>query len=112
MAVDAGVLDSIGVLIESVKATKDYRDYDMCRNKVLGNQELKDKILRAKEVRKQIERLPESELNGDYADRLEDEYEELTEDTDVHVYMQAELRICGILQQILSEVVKSVDVDL
>lgn len=111
MAVDTGVLQSINALIDSVKATKDYQVYDNCRQTVLENPELKAKVERAKDVRKQIEKIPEWELNGDYADRLQDEYEELTEDTNVHLYMQAELRICAVLQQILGEVVKNIDVD-
>ena len=111
MTVDVDVMQSINTLISSVKSTKEYQDYDNCRIKVMDNPELKEKIERAKDIRKQIDKIPEWEHNGDYADRLEDEYEELTEDTAVHVYMQSELRICALLQQILGEVVKNIDVD-
>lgn len=111
MSMDEKVLESINTLISSIKSTEQYEEFDACRRKVAQNQDLKGKIERAKEIRKQLEHLSADDHNGDWGDRLEEEYMELTEDTVVNDFMMAELSVCSILQKVLGEVVSSIDID-
>lgn len=112
MVIDEGVKKSLDSLIDSIKATKDYIDYDSLRKTIKDNPELVGKIERAKEIRKQLSLLGEYDRNGELGDRLSDEFEEITEDTKVNNYIKAELRICTILQEMLKQVVETVDVNL
>lgn len=112
MSMDEKVQESINALISSIKATDKYEEFDECRRKVGQDPDLRSKIDRAKEIRKQLDRLSEADHNGELGERLEDEYLELTEDTNVHNFMMAELGVCSILQKVLGEVVSSIDIEL
>lgn len=112
MGMDDKVQNSIDTLISSIKSTDKYLEFDEIRRKVILDSDLCNKIERAKEVRKQIDSLSLEDQNGEIGDRLDDEYLELTEDTNVHNYMMAEFGVCSILQTVLKEVVGNIDIEL
>lgn len=111
VSMDEKVLESINTLISSIKATTQYEEFDACRQKVIQDPDLMAKVERAKEIRKQLDRLSANDNNDDWGDRLEEEYMELTEVTSVNDFMNAELSVCSILQKVLGEVVSSIDID-
>ena len=56
--------------------------------------------------------IPESDRNSDYVDQLQDEYEELTENTAVYEYMRVESVYVAMVQEALGTIVDDIDIDL
>ena len=56
--------------------------------------------------------IPESDRNSDYVDQLQDEYEELTENTAVYEYMRVESVYVTMVQETLGTIVEDIDIDL
>ena len=69
-------------------------------------------IERARFIQEKLMEIPESDRNSDYVDQLQDEYEELTENTAVYEYMRVESVYVTMVQETLGTIVEDIDIDL
>ncbi len=85
-------------LIQAVLESQEYHEYDLQRNKVKQNPELKAKI---DEFRKKNYEMQTSEDNGfDKLEQLEREYGDLFQESVVSDFLDAELAFCRVIQEI------------
>ena len=56
--------------------------------------------------------IPEEERNSDYAESLQDEYEEITENTAVYEYARAESAYVTMIQEVFGTIIENLDIDV
>ena len=100
---------AIEELIEQMRHTSTYQNYAKQKETVKNFPELKEKIDTLRELNYRLQKMPESEGLYEEGERLEQEYEELCEDTRVHDFMQAELDFCRLFQDILAKITSSIE---
>lgn len=104
-----GLDGAIEELIEQMCRTSAYQNYARQKETVKNFPELKEKIDTLRELSYRLQKMPESESLYEESERLEQEYEELCEDTRVHDFMQAELDFCRLFQDILAKITSSIE---
>ncbi len=96
-------------LIEAVKDSKTYKEYDRCRKMLKSDPELKERV---DKYREQNYRLQIMEDDGTLQDKIEAfarENMELSEQPRVRAFLDAELALCRMLQEITQRVIKAID---
>ena len=96
-------------LIEAVKESHTYKEYDRCRKVLKSDPELKARVDR---YREENYRLQIMEDDGTLQDKIENfarENMELSEQPRVRAFLDAELALCRMLQEISERVVKAID---
>jgi len=104
--------DAVEVLINELKGSEEYKNYEDYRQKVRSNPILSDQIKRTREIRAELGSMNERDRNSDRAERLEEEYDGLMDITALHEFSLAELDFCGLYQEVLGKIVDSFDIDL
>ena len=108
--------DSIGRavtgLIEEIKKSDEYIRLMEINKEVKSNPDILKKIERTRQIRKQLSGMNEEERESDYAERLEEEYDNLCDITAVHEFSLAELEFCNLYQKAIGRIVNSFDFDL
>jgi hypothetical protein len=56
--------------------------------------------------------LPEEEQNNDYAESLQNEYEDIVENSTVYEYAKAESAFVTMLQEVLGGIIENFDMDI
>ncbi|MBR1470151.1 MAG: YlbF family regulator [Lachnospiraceae bacterium] len=101
--------NELHVLIEAVRHSETYKQYDRKRVALKSNPELKQKVdvYRAENYR--LQNLPD---DGTLQDRIEAFAEanmELSEEPMVREFLDAELGLCRMLQEVVDRVVRAID---
>ena len=94
-------------LIEAIKKSSVYREYDKQRKKINKDPELKRRI---NEYRVEVFRLQNS--NEDVSRQMEelvDRNADFLEDSTVSAFLDADSSLCKMLQQITDRIIKSID---
>ena len=108
--------DKLAKCADAVKAalkdTPEYRDYEAQKKAVRQDPAKKKNIERAREPQSRLMELPEDQKNGDYAESLQNEYEELVEDTAVYEYSRAEAMYVTMVQEVLARIIENVDIEI
>ena len=112
MAIDEKVLEAADELIDAIKESDAYKKYENKRKEALRDPKLLESIKRTRVIREQLKSMGEYERNGDYAERLEDEYDNLCDITGVHEFSLAELDFCGLYQEVISMIVSNFEIEL
>ena len=97
---------------DAIRQTDEYKDYIEQKKLVRSNPETKKLIERARFIQERLMEIPESDRNSDYVDSLQDEYEELTENTSVYEYMRVESVYVTMVQEALGTIVEDIDIDI
>ncbi len=103
------VENELYALVVAVKHSDTYKEYDRWRNILKTNPEL---FKRVNEYRTENYMLQTSEDDGTLEERIEKfaaENEELSEEPRVRAFLDAELALCRMLQEITNRVVKGID---
>lgn len=103
------VEDELYALVTAVKRSDTYKEYDRWRNILKTNPEL---FKRVNEYRTENYMLQTSEDDGTLEERIEKfaaDNEELSEEPRVRAFLDAELALCRMLQEITNRVVKGID---
>lgn len=103
--------EDLSKLIEDLHNTEIYTEFSKKKIKIMSNDRLKEKALRAKEIRVQLQELADDQRDSDYADSLEGEYEELCENTAVHDYLGAENELGAMVKEILASILRAVELE-
>ena len=97
---------------EAIRQTQEYKDYIGQKKLVRANRETSHLIERARYLQGKLMEIPEDDRNSDYADSLQDEYEELTENTAVYDYIRAESLYMTMVQETIGTIVEDIDIEL
>ncbi len=98
-------------LIEAVKESRTFKEYDRCRKVLKSDPELKARV---DKYREENYRLQIMEDDGTLQDKIEAfarENMELSEQPRVRAFLDAELALCRMLQEITDRVVRAIDFD-
>jgi len=110
MSMPENSMDSaIERLIEQMRRTADYQNYMKQKETLKSYPELKERIEKLRELNCRMQNMPESESLYEEGEKLEQQYEELCEDTRVYDFMQAELDFCRMFQSILARITASIE---
>ncbi len=100
---------AVDSVIKAIKESPEYTDFEKQKKIVKDNPKTRDMLERVKSIQLRLMSIPEEERNSDYAESLQDEYEEITENTAVYDYSRAESIYVTMLQEVLGSIVESVD---
>lgn len=96
----------------ALKQTEEHKAYMEQKKIIRSDPETRKLIERARFIQEKLMEIPESDRNSDYVDQLQDEYEELTENTAVYEYMRVESVYVTMVQETLGTIVEDIDIDL
>jgi cell fate (sporulation/competence/biofilm development) regulator YlbF (YheA/YmcA/DUF963 family) len=99
------------ILIEAVKGSHTFKEYDRCRKVLKSDPELKARV---DKYREENYRLQIMEDDGTLQDKIETfarDNMELSEQPRVRAFLDAELALCRMLQEITDRVVRAIDFD-
>lgn len=101
--------DEIGQLIDAVKQSQTYKEYDRQKKLLKANPELKRRV---DEYRMENFRLQNSNDDPRIADKMEafaDKYADFIESPQVSAFLDAEVNLCRMMQELTNRVVDSLD---
>ena len=94
------VTESTKALMEAVISSKAYERYENVKKELAGQPELKKQIQDFRKRNYLLQNQPDSERLLQEMEALEREYEGFRKNPLVHEYLEAELRICRMIQRI------------
>ena len=97
---------------DAIRQTDEHKAYIEQKKLVRSNPETMKLIERARFIQEKLMEIPENDRNSDYVDSLQDEYEELTENTSVYEYMRIESLYVAMVQEALGTIVEEIDIDI
>lgn len=111
MLSDKLIRSTIGVT-SAIRETQEYGDFVKQQKLVRSDPETRSLVERARNLQSRFMEIPEEERNSDYAESLQNEYEEITENTAVYDYLRAEAVYMTMIQEILGNIIEIVDIDI
>lgn len=94
--------------INAIKDSNAYKDYVGEQNKVIGNQDVIDKINEIRNLNIKLQSIQNSDQAYDEQDRLEKRFDELSEDQRVYDFIEAENRFIGMYQEIYRRIMEQI----
>lgn len=94
----------------AIRQTPEYEAFTLQKKKVASDPEAKDLIEKARDIQSRLMDIPESERNSDYAESLQDQYEEISENTAVFDYTRAEATYMTMVQEVLGTIIENLEV--
>lgn len=99
------------VLVEALQESEEYQRFCAIRDQVSKDSQLRQRINDFRRHIFEVQNAKESpDLYGEM-ERIGREYEEFRRNPAVAEFLQAELRVCRILQQVMKRITESVDLD-
>lgn len=99
-------------IADEIRGSKEYLELESIRKTVKSSPETSERIERARDIQKRLMEIPEEEMNSDYVESLQNEYEEISENTAVFDYFRAESAFVTMLQEVLGSIIENVDIDV
>jgi len=96
-------------LIVEIKNSKTYLSYRKQKENINDDEELKLKIEELQRLNFMMQNSPEGPNSLEEQERLEQQFEDLCEDSRVNDFFQAELDFCRLFQDTLQRIVKDID---
>ncbi len=109
---DDKMLKVTDAVTAAIKDTQEYREFTQQKKAVRSDPEVRGLIEHARSLQERLMNIPEAERNNDHAESLQDEYEELTENTAVYEYLRAESLYVTLIQEVLGTVIENIDIDI
>ncbi len=106
------MVKSLSAVTSTIKETDEYLEFEKQKKLVRNNNETKALIEKARSIQSRLMELPEEERNNDYAESLQNEYEDIVENSSVYEYAKAESAFVTMLQEALGTIIESVDIDI
>lgn len=106
------LIKSADAVSAAIRETPEYTEFTQKKKQVRSDPDTKALIERARDLQNRLMDIPEEERNNDYAEHLQDEYEEIVENTAVYDYSRAEGLYMTMLQEVLGRIIENVDVDV
>lgn len=92
-------------LVNCMMDTHTYREYQKCKQDISQDQRTIELVRRSRQISNELQRIPEGERSGDYVERLEQEYADLSENTAVHNFNAAEVALCNMYQEMMKQII-------
>ncbi len=99
-------------VVDAIKETQEYRNFIDQKRAVKSDPEVKRMVEDARSLQKRLMNIPEDERNSDYAESLQNEYEEITENTAVYDYLRTESVYVSLIQEVLGTIIENIDIDI
>ncbi len=96
----------------AIRETPEFTDYEKKKKLARSNPETRNLVELARNIQGRFLEIPEDQRNGDYAESLQNEYEEITENTAVYDYLRSEAVFMTMLQEVLGSIIESVDIEI
>lgn len=106
------VKSAIPDLVEIIKETKEYQDYNREIERVMEHVELKKQIDEFRIRNYEIQNFSKEEEILDKVEQLEAQYSQLRENPMVNDFLAAELAFCRMIQEVNLEITAAMDFDL
>lgn len=103
---------TVGAVTDAIRETEEYQSFEKQRKAVRSNSETRGLIERARDIQNRLMNLPEEERNNDYAESLQNEYEDIVENSTVYEYAKAESAFVTMLQEVLGKIIENFDMDI
>ena len=103
---------TIKTVTASLRETEEYKEFEEQKKRVRSDLRARNLIERARDIQNRLTDLPDDERNNDYAESLQDEYEDIMENSAVYEYSKAESAFVTMLQEALGMIIESVDLDI
>ena len=103
---------TVRIVTDAVKDSEEYKEFEKQKKSVRSSAESRRMIERARDIQNRLMDLPEDERGNDYAESLQDEYEDIMENSAVYEYSKAESAFVTMLQEALGMIIESVDLDI
>lgn len=112
MMLDEKLTKAANAVTEAIRDTQEYKDFEQQKKIVRNDPEATRLVERLRELQARLMDIPEDERNSDYVYSLQDEYEEITENTSVYEYSRAESCYMTMIQEVLGTVIEDLDIDI
>lgn len=99
-------------LVEAIKDSEAYRNFEEAKAQVAGEPELRDKVMAFRKRNYEMQNLEEGRDLYEEMERFEEEYREVRKNPVIRKYLQSELEICRIMQRINLKLAQAVDLDI
>jgi len=109
---DEKLTKAANAVTEAIRDTQEYKDFEQQKKIVRNDPEATRLVERLRELQARLMDIPEDERNSDYVYSLQDEYEEITENTSVYEYSRAEACYMTMIQEVLGTVIEDLDIDI
>lgn len=96
----------------AIRETKEYEDFVKQQKIARSDPQTRSLIERARNLQSRFMDIPEDDRNSDYAESLQNEYEEITENSAVYDYLRAEAVYMTMIQEVLGNIIETVDIDI
>lgn len=96
----------------AIEDTTEHAEYIEQKKKLKSDPEARSLIERARDIQKRLMDIPDEARNSDYAESLQDEYEEIVENTAVYDFLRTESAYVTMIQEVIGNIVESVDIDI
>ena len=99
-------------VVGAIKETQEYRNFIDQKKAVKSDPDVKRMVENARSLQERLMSIPEDDRNSDYAESLQNEYEEITENTAVYDYLRTESVYVSLIQEVLGTVIENIDIDI
>lgn len=103
---------NVQLLIWSIKRSPEYKEYKRREARLQSNSELWHRVTQFRARNFQLQKAPEDDHIFEVMDQLEQEAEELHRIPEAHAYLQAELEICRLVQEVTMELAGGLDIHI
>ena len=100
---------TVGAVIDAIKDTEEFKNYEKQKKAAKSGGETRSLIERARDIQNRLMNIPEEERNNDYAESLQNEYEDIVENSAVYEYSKAESAFVIMLQEVLGRIIENFD---
>ena len=107
-----GLIRAADALSAVIRQTPEYTGFMEKKRQVRSDPESRALIEKARNLQNRLMEIPEDERSSDLAEQLQEEYEEMAENTAVYDYSRAEGMYMTMLQEVLGRIIDSVDIDI
>lgn len=97
---------------DAIMETPEHKEYVEQKKLARRNRETMSLIERSRDLQKRLMDIPEDNRNSDYAESLQEEYEEIVENTAVYDFSRAESAYVTMIQEVIGTIIENVDLDI
>lgn len=105
---DKSIEQIVDEFIGAIQDSTPYKEYVAQQEKVKGQQDVIDKINELRRLNLKLQTIQNSDQAYDELDRLENRYNELSEDQRVFDFIESENRFIGLYQQINERIMEHI----
>ncbi len=100
---------AVDAVTDAIKQSREYLEYEKQKKAVRNDPEASRLVERARDIQVRLMNIPEKECNSDYAESLQNEYEEISENTSVYEYSRAESGYVTMIREVFGTIIENTD---